>query len=90
MNLLPGPYYPADYLVNVGRELMQQRSHELVVVQRPVEPHGETVRNGGVPYVEAGFPDLSEDVGTNVGVSLGGLVVDGVGVDEGDGEALGC
>lgn len=70
---------------------MQQGSHELVVVERAVELHREAVGNGGVAYVKAGFVDARENVVPDVvGLCFGGLVVDGVSVDEGDGEASGC
>ncbi|KAK8596506.1 hypothetical protein V6N13_001127 [Hibiscus sabdariffa] len=91
MDLVPRPYYPINHLVDMGRKDMQQRSHELVVVQGPIEPEGETVRHGGVPYVEARFSDPGEDVGRpNLRVSFGGLVVHEMCVDEGDGETFGC
>ncbi|KAK8490444.1 hypothetical protein V6N12_021170 [Hibiscus sabdariffa] len=91
MNLVPRPYYPINHLVDMGRKNMQQRRHELVVVQGPIEPEGETIGHGGVPYVEARFSDLGEDIGgAYLRVSFGGLVVHEMCVDEGDGETFGC
>lgn len=66
---------------------MQQGSHELVVVERPVEVNGEAVGDRAVANVEACVGE--EVAGVGMGSGLGGVVVDGVGVDEGDGEALG-
>lgn len=77
-------------LFHVGRKHVQQRPHELVVVQGPVEPNGEAVGDGAVVDVEAGLPYAGEDIAVHVGgVGVGGLVVDGVGVDERNGEATG-
>ena len=64
---------------------VQQGGHELVVVERAVEIHGEAVGDGGVAYVKAGVAGRGEDV--IVGFGPGGVVVDVLGVDEGDGEA---
>ena len=64
---------------------VQQGGHELVVVERAVELHGEAVGDGGVAYVKAGVAGRGEDV--IVGFGPGGVVVDVLGDDEGDGEA---
>ena len=68
---------------------VQQGGHELVVVERAVELHGEAVGDGGVAYVEARVAGGGEDVivGVGFGFGSGGVVVDELGVDEGDGEA---
>lgn len=69
---------------------MQQGGHELVVVEGVVKVEGKAVGHGGVVYVKARLADCEEDVvadGGSVGLGFGGLVVDGVGVGEGDGEA---
>lgn len=73
---------------------VQQGGHELVVVEGAVKVEGKAAGHGGVVYVEARLADSGEDVvvanGGGVGLGFGGLVVDGVGVDEGDGEASWC
>ena len=61
------------------------------MVKRAVKLEGEAVGDGGVAYVEARVTDGGEDV-VVIGIGLGfrgvvELVVDGVGVDECDGEA---
>lgn len=67
---------------------MQQRGHELFVVERAVEPKGKPIGQGHVADVEARFADAGEDIRAHFGRGLGHLLVDEVGVDEGDGEAL--
>ncbi len=62
------------------------------MVKRAVKLEGEAVGDGGVAYVEARVTDGGEDVVVLIGIGLGfrgvvELVVDGVGVDECDGEA---
>lgn len=76
-------------LLRMRRIHVQQGGHELVVVERAVELHGEAVGDGGVAYVEAGVAGGGEDVivGVGFGFGSGGVVVDVLGVDEGDGEA---
>lgn len=69
---------------------MKEGGHELVVVEGAVEGQGKAVRQGGVADVEALLADGSEDVVRGIAVvGAGDLVVDGVGVEEGDGEAPG-
>ena len=68
---------------------MQQRRHELVVVQRPVEPHRKPIGNRRVPNVQTRLPRSGEDVIASGALGSGGLLVDGEGVNEGDGEASG-
>lgn len=65
---------------------MQERSHELIVVDRPIPLRREAVGDGDVTDIEAGFADAGEDVG--LAAVLGEVVVDGKGVDEGDDEAF--
>jgi len=59
------------------------------VVERAVELHGKAVGDGGVAYVEARVTGGGEDVIVGVGFGFGSgvVVVDVLGVDEGDGEA---
>ena len=67
---------------------MQQGRHELVMVERPVEIDGQAIRNHVVANVEAGsFAGFGEEVLAGFRLVLGGVVVDGVSVDESDGEA---
>ena len=61
------------------------------MVKTAVKLEGEAVGDGGVAYVEARVTDGGEDVVViGIGLAFRGvveLVVDGVGVDECDGEA---
>lgn len=66
---------------------MQKRRHKLVVVQRPVESNRQPVRHGSVPYVQSRLPYGGEQIISGGGMATASLLVDGVGVDEGDGEA---
>lgn len=67
---------------------MQQRSHELVMVEGPVELHGEAIGDCSVVYVKPrGLTYVGKGIAAGVWLGFGGLVVDGVGVDKGDLEA---
>lgn len=69
---------------------MDEPLDELVVVERAVEAEGEAVGDGGVADVEAGVARAGEDVEAAVaGLGAGNAAVDGLGVDEGDCEAVG-
>lgn len=76
-----------NLLLHVGGKDMQQRPHKLVMVQRAIESQWKAVRHGCVPYVEPGVPYAGKQIIEGCGMGGGGLVVDGVCVDEGEGEA---
>lgn len=73
----------------MGREDVEDAFEELVMVKRPVKPQRKAVAHGGISYVKvAGASGGGEDVSGVAVVSGGDVVVDGVGVDESDGEAM--
>lgn len=77
-----------DKLIHVGREDMENALLELVVIKRAVKPQGEAVGEGGVADVQTGFlGDGYDVVFVVVGLGLGDLGMDVMGVDEGYGEA---
>lgn len=58
------------------------------MVEGPVELHGEAIWDRSVVYVEpGGLTYVGKGIAAGVWLGFGGLVVDGVGVDEGDLEA---
>lgn len=69
---------------------MQQREHELVVVERAVELNGEAIGDCGVVYVMPGFACRHKEVAAGTRLGFRGLVVDELGVDERDLEAARC
>lgn len=67
---------------------MEKPLHEPVMVQRPVEPNREPVAYRSVPDIEARVASPGEDI-IMAAVGFGGvgdLLVDEMGVEEGDGE----
>lgn len=69
---------------------MQQREHKLVVVERAVELNGKAIGDCGVVYVMPGFACRDKEVAAGTRLGFRGLVVDELGVDEGDLEAARC
>lgn len=88
----------AQQLLDVRGEHVQHALHELIVVQRPVEAQGEAVAHQLIPQVHPrrrrGRPaHAGEDVAVVPAAVAEGarrLVVHGLRVDEGDGEAPRC
>ena len=80
----------SDEFVDVSGENMENPLHELIVVEGTVEANGEAVGDGGVTDVETGVTSTGEDIlGGFVWLGFGDLLVNRLGVDEGDGEAIG-
>lgn len=74
----------------MGGEDVNEPLHELVVVDGAVEGEGEAVADGSVADVEAGISGAGEDIAAaGAGLGAGNAAVDGLGVEEGDGEAVG-
>lgn len=69
---------------------MEEGGHELVVVQRPVKLDREAIADDLVMDVQPRLSGPDEDVVIDDGLGLGYFVVDGLGVDIGDGQSLGC
>lgn len=92
----------AEQRLDVRAERVEQRPHEVVVVQRPVEPHGEAVAHHLVPHVHGGRHRLAAAAPFRGGGARRGedvvagrigdaerarrLLVDGLRADERDGE----
>ena len=73
----------------MGREDVDNAFEELVMVKRPVKLQREAVAHRGVTYVKVlGAASFGEDISGVTLASGGDLVVDGVSVDESDGEAM--
>lgn len=69
---------------------MEDRGHELIMVRGSVESDWEAVANDLVSDVQARFSSVEKDVVASTGLGFGYVVVDGLGVHAGDGEAFGC
>ena len=73
----------------MGREDVENAFEELVMVKRPVKLQREAVAHRGVTYVKvSGGSSSGEDISGVTLASGGDVVVDGVGVDESDGETM--
>lgn len=73
----------------MGREDVENAFEELVMVKRPVKLQREAVAHRGVTYVKvSGAASFGEDISSVTLASRGDVVVDGVSVDESDGEAM--
>lgn len=79
----------SDEFVDVGGVNVENSLHELVVVEGTVEANRKAIADGGVTDVEARVSGTGKDIFWGiVRLGLGDLVVNRLGVDEGDGEAI--
>ena len=73
----------------MGRKDVEKAFEELVMVKRPVKLQSEAVAHRGVSYVKvSGGSSGGEDISGVTLASGGDVVVDGIGVDESNGEAM--
>ena len=86
--ITPAGYF-GDEIIDMSREDVENAFEELVMVKRPVKIQGEAVAYRGVTYVKvSGAASFGENISAVTLASGGDVVVDGVSVDEGDGEAV--
>lgn len=79
----------SDEFVDVGGVNVENSLHELVVVEGTVEANRKAIADGGVTDVEARVSGTGKDIFWGiVRLGLGDLVVNRLGVDERDGEAI--
>ena len=79
----------SDEFVDVGGVNVENSLHELVVVEGTVEANRKAIADGGVTDVKTRVSGTGKDIFWGiVRLGLGDLVVNRLGVDERDGEAI--